>query len=147
LRQGFNLDETSRNRRGLGIVAPILVDALRRLGRNDEAASFINRAATIAPNEPAIRRLAAADSHERAAHNEPGIKLTGRIKRLLEPLGKTPFGFFTSDVDANDVYFSQRQIGSDVFSALSVGTIVEADVVTLPDGRRQARALRVIGCI
>ena len=38
--------------------------------------------------------------------------------------------------------FSERQIGVNVFSALSDGLAVEADVVSTSDGRRQARAIR-----
>jgi cold shock CspA family protein len=118
---------------------------LRRLGRSEEAVLFVRRASAIAPNERAIQRLITFESDTGAGLHGPAVLLTGRVKRLLEPMGRTPFGFFTSDADGKDVYSSQRQIGPDVFSALSVGMLIEADVVTVPDGRRYARSLCVIG--
>jgi cold shock CspA family protein len=59
-------------------------------------------------------------------------------------MGKQPYGFLISDADGKDIYFSERQIGIEIFSKLKAGQPVQAKVVTLPDGRLQARSLRVI---
>jgi tetratricopeptide (TPR) repeat protein len=138
LQQGFVLDEQKKNRRGLAIVAPVLINALWDQGRSDEASDFLARALAIAPHERAIQQL----STRTPLNCVPMVQISGRIKRLLEPLGRAQFGFFRADVDGTDVYFSERQIGSDVFSRLSVGMLVEADVITARDGRRQALAIR-----
>jgi cold shock CspA family protein len=69
-------------------------------------------------------------------------RVTGRIKRLLVPMGRPRYGFLTTDSNEVDIYFSERQIGNDLFSQLSVGTPVEADVIAAGDGRRQALAIR-----
>ena len=107
---------------------------------HEEADQFLKRAVAIAPSERSIERLVSAEYEPSAL--TPGTRLTGKIKRLLEPMGRPRYGFLTSDPDGEDVYFSERQIGADVFSSLSVGLLIEADVVITSDGRRQARAMR-----
>jgi cold shock CspA family protein len=140
LRQGFILDEGNGNRRGLSIVAPLLVNVLREQGQNEEAGEFLRRALVVGPNESAIQRLAITSTP--AGLPPSAIRMTGYVKRLLEPIGRPRFGFFKSDADGSDVYFSERQIGVDVFSSLSVGMFVEGDVVSDSSDRRQARAIR-----
>jgi tetratricopeptide (TPR) repeat protein len=142
LRQGFVLDEDKRNKKGMTIVAPLLINVLRQQGRREEADEFLKRAIAVAPYERSIERLVSGQASQSSF--TASTRLTGKIKRLLEPLGRPRYGFFTSDVDGKDVYFSERQIGADVFSALSVDQPVEADVISASDGKRQAQAIRTL---
>jgi cold shock CspA family protein len=139
LRQGFLLDERNRNRRGLSIVTPLLVNVLVRQGQNQQASELLDRALAIAPNERAIQRLREV---EQGPAPSAAPRLTGKIKRLLESMGRPRYGFIETDRGETDVYFSEKQIGIVVYSSLSVGMSVEADVVTGADGRRQALAVR-----
>jgi tetratricopeptide (TPR) repeat protein len=141
LREGFLLDEQTRNRRGVAIVTPLLVNALREQGRHEEAGQLLNRALAVASNENAIQRLLQTG---KPSASIPTARLTARIKRLLAPMGRPRFGFLTTDSDGADVYFSERQIGSEVFSHLSEGARVQADVFITGDGRRQARAIHLM---
>jgi cold shock CspA family protein len=140
MRQGFQLDESKKNRKGMSIVAPLLINVLRQQGKHEEADDFLKRALALAPNERQIQRLASSDHGSSSL--APSNCLTGKVKRLLEPMGRPRFGFFTSDLDGQDIYFSERQIGANLFSTLCVGQAIEADVVSTADGRRQARAIR-----
>jgi tetratricopeptide (TPR) repeat protein len=142
LRKGFLLDEQNRNRRGLAIVTPLLIRNLRSQGKPEEAAEFLNRALTVAPSERALLRLSTA-STEPSVSTE-GVWLTGHVKRLLTPMGRPRYGFVTTDSDGMDVYFSENQIGATVFSSLLEGARVEAHVVVMADGRRQAPMIRAI---
>ena len=54
LGEGFEIDAALKNRKGVGIVAPILVETLIKLGRIADASAICGRAREIAP---ADRRL------------------------------------------------------------------------------------------
>jgi cold shock CspA family protein len=69
----------------------------------------------------------------------------GYIKRLLEPLGRPRFGFLTRDDDSTDVYFNERRIGPDQFSALTIGDTVEAEIVTTERGPEAWRIRALAG--
>jgi tetratricopeptide (TPR) repeat protein len=141
LRQGFFLDAQSSNERGLAIVTPLLVNILRRQGKSQEADDFLTRALAIAPNEDVLRRLSTT-GHESAEQN-PMVKVTGRVKRLLEPMGRGRYGFIKCDDGEKDVYFAEVRIGVHLFTNLLVGSRVEADVITNVRGR-QALAIRLV---
>jgi tetratricopeptide (TPR) repeat protein len=57
LRKGFELDAELRNRKGVGIVAPILVEALMSLGRTEDASAICERALSIAPEHRRLLQL------------------------------------------------------------------------------------------
>lgn len=142
LRQGFLLDEHAHNGRGISIVAPILIDTLRRQGAHAEAEGFVNRALKIAGDHRAIQRLVTPESLPEPAIPS-SIRVCGRIKRLLEPLGRTRFGFIRNDGDGPDIYFSERRVGTTIFSTLSPNALVEAEVITTPRGQ-EAIAIRLL---
>jgi tetratricopeptide (TPR) repeat protein len=142
LSEGFRLDEGNHNGRGLAIVTPLLVNNLRKIGRSAEAVEFLDRALAVAPYEKALQHLSMAGSITVASR--PAVQLTGRVKRILAPMGRPRYGFMTADGDGTDIYFSENQIGTDVFSSLSEGKRVAADVVVMPHGRRQAQAISII---
>jgi tetratricopeptide (TPR) repeat protein/cold shock CspA family protein len=125
LTKGFELDEMKRNRRGMKFVTQPLVDALRRLGREDDAQSFIRRALAIAPNDTRLERLLASAA-------PPDVNSTktvsGRIKRVLEPMGRPRFAFIQPDCGGRDIYVNERRIGEEEFSKLAPNLRVEARV-------------------
>jgi tetratricopeptide (TPR) repeat protein len=131
LRQGFALDAGARNVRGLRIVTPLLVSALRREDERAEAEDIIKRALAIAPDDSALLRLTGVEPDWMV---QAAVVVRGRVKRLLEPMGRVPYGFITVDT-GGDVYFSQGRIGTSLYSRLSVGSPVEADVVETARGR------------
>jgi tetratricopeptide (TPR) repeat protein len=57
LRVGFELDAALHNRKGVGIVAPILVETLVTLGRAGEAAAICDRALSVTPGDRRLLRL------------------------------------------------------------------------------------------
>jgi tetratricopeptide (TPR) repeat protein len=57
LREGFELDAAMKNRKGIGIVAPILVETLARLRRTAEASAVCERALAITPANRRLLRL------------------------------------------------------------------------------------------
>ena len=57
LRDGFEFDAALHNRKGIGIVAPILVETLLKLGRVKEAAEICDRALAIVAGDPRLLRL------------------------------------------------------------------------------------------
>jgi tetratricopeptide (TPR) repeat protein len=57
LRKGFEIDAALKNRKGVGIVAPVLVDTLVKLGRIGEAREICDRALTIIPEDTRLLAL------------------------------------------------------------------------------------------
>jgi tetratricopeptide (TPR) repeat protein len=143
LYEGFRLDENARNKRGLGIVTPVLIDTLKRLGRDVESTDIIARALAIAPHERSIQMLAQPPNEQDKNANLQTTVVTGRIKRLLAPMGHTRFGFIVSDDNGKEAYFSERRIGNELFSQLKEGTHVEADMAETTRGR-EAYAIRFL---
>jgi tetratricopeptide (TPR) repeat protein len=129
LREGFHLDEEARNKRGVAIVTPVLVKALRRLGAEREASEIIQRALAVAPGSRAIEPLATPTRGDGETDSAAELSVSGRIKRILVPLGRTSYGFLTRDDDASDAYFSEQTIGESLFARLVPGMPVQATVV------------------
>jgi tetratricopeptide (TPR) repeat protein len=134
LRQGFNLDEEARNQRGIVIVTPVLVAALRRLGSECEAGEIVQRALAIAPDSDTIQRLTTRQEGDGETASAAELLVSGRIKRILAPLGRTRYGFLTRDDDGTDAFFSEERIGESLFSRLAPGMAVQAGIVRGPRG-------------
>jgi tetratricopeptide (TPR) repeat protein/nucleoside phosphorylase len=129
LRQGFHLDEEARDKRGIAIVTPVLVGTLRRLGAEREASEIIQRAFAIAPDSRAIELLNTPKEGDDTIDSAVELSISGRIKRILVPLGRMRYGFLTRDDDGSDAYFSEQTIGESLFSRLAPGMPVQASVV------------------
>jgi tetratricopeptide (TPR) repeat protein len=59
LRAGFEIDLALGNKKGVGIVAPLLAETLLKLGRRTEATEICDRALHIIPNDERLLRLKA----------------------------------------------------------------------------------------
>ncbi|AVP95697.1 hypothetical protein C7S18_00140 [Ahniella affigens] len=143
LKLGLELDLAASSAQGLAIVAPILVDTLRRTGAVAEAAEVIRRALAVAPGHPALQKLSEPASDSGLALQSSAAELTGRIKRLLSPLGRPRFGFITIDGGTEDIYFREPPIPPDIYAQLSHGTRVAATVTNTSRGK-QAISLRIL---
>jgi hypothetical protein len=93
------------SRARLTVVTPILISTLQRLGRNEEATRFVERASAIAPNEHAIQRFTTWDSTQHLS--AVAIRLTGRIKRLLQPSDRP--GFRMSKCNVRSAFIETRE--------------------------------------
>jgi cold shock CspA family protein len=143
LLEGFHLDEEARNKRGIAIIAPVLVQTLRRLGAEREASEIIQRALAIAPGSRAIELLATLAPGDGEIDSAAELSVSGRIKRILVPLGRTGYGFLTRDDDGSDAYFSEQAIGESLFSRLVPGMPVQATVVRRSRGW-EAHTIRLL---
>jgi cold shock CspA family protein len=56
------------------------------------------------------------------------------VKRLLEPMGRSRFGFLAPDGGGKDVYFNERRIGSNIFGQLELEQRVAAIIVETDRG-------------
>ena len=57
LYEGFKIDESLKNRYGLDIVAPLLIKALRKLRRHEEALAYCHRAIAVSPKNQILQEL------------------------------------------------------------------------------------------
>ena len=140
LTKGFELDEKRHNRRGMGFVTQPLVNALRRLGRADQAEVFIRRAIAIAPHDEKLKRMLDQKAPSRVATK----KVLGVVKRVLEPMGKPKYAFIVPDGDGADIYVNERGVGSDSFAQLAPGLNVEVMVFENERGGFVAASVRLV---
>lgn len=119
-----------------------LVDALRRAGRRDEAAEIVLRALRVSPDDASLRRLRSSFENQRSRDAGDGRRIEGRVKRLLEPMGQPRFGFLIPDDGGQDIYFSERRIGSDLFSQLEPEQRVAA-IIFETDRGFEARSIYI----
>jgi tetratricopeptide (TPR) repeat protein len=137
LSEGFQYDEGLKNGRGLGFVAPVLIQVLSRLGRQGEALDYCQRALAIAPQNKDLREL-----HGWLLSSESTRK-QGVVKCILQNALSGRYGFVTLDDGSADVYFREGRIDSDCWTNLAKGVRVEVEVEQGPKGPR-ARSLRII---
>jgi len=138
LRCAFDLNEAAVNKRGLAIVTPILVDLLRQLGRHVEADEILCRTWVLAPDVEPKQPRVVPESNPRY----PAIRLTGRVKRLLERSDGLGYGFITSDDGGPDIYVAEHQVGEQ-YGGLYEDAPVAVEAFTTPEGRRVARNVTI----
>jgi cold shock CspA family protein len=138
LRCAFDLNEAAVNKRGLAIVTPILVDLLRQLGRHVEADEILCRTWVLAPDVEPKQPRVVPESNLRY----PVIRLTGRVKRLLERSDGPGYGFITSDDGGPDIYVAEHQVGEQ-YGGLYEDAPVAVEAFTTPEGRRVARNVTI----
>ena len=134
LEQSFAIDATLKDKVGLAIVTPLLCQALRQLGREQEAADRCARALAVAPGNAKLLAL------QRSREEQP--LLVGTVK-FISPAkdGGHSFGYLSMDDGGADVRVDSRHVD---ISGLSKGVRVAAEVRTNRYGGRVAARLTKI---
>ena len=134
LRKGFEIDEGLRNRRGMGIVTPVLIQTLVKLGRGDEALAYCQRALAIAPKNGRLLKLRDQLSSET-------VLKQGSVKCIIQhPTKGYLYGFIAPDDGTADIYFREGYVD---LSELTDGVRVEVEVEQGPQGPR-AKSVKLI---
>ncbi|MDJ0800805.1 MAG: tetratricopeptide repeat protein [Calothrix sp. MO_167.B12] len=129
LTQGFEIDESLSNIRGLKIVTPNLTYTLSRLGKREEALTYCERAITIAPNYSGFLQLrekiqAAMSTGIQQTYLQTGLILY--IKRNKKDNFR--WGRIAPDDGSLHITFNEKFIGSKSISKLTKGALVEVEV-------------------
>ena len=120
--QGFEIDEKSRNSFGLALVTPHLTSALGKLGRQNEALAYCQRALAIAPKNRKLQELCDRLS-------SPNSIKKGTVKHIrYNTEQRCYWGHITPNDRTADIYFRERFIDSDCIAQLKPGAIVEVEV-------------------
>ncbi|WP_293334431.1 tetratricopeptide repeat protein [Microcoleus sp. CAWBG58] len=134
--QGFEIDEKSRNSFGLALVTQDLTCALGKLGRQNEALAYCQRALAIAPKNRKLQELCDRLS-------SPNIKQgIVKHKRYNSQQGFY-WGHITPSDGTPDIYFREGFIDSDCIAQLQPGSIVEVEVQQNSNGPC-AKYIRVV---
>ena len=120
--QGFEIDEKSRNSFGLALVTPHLTSALGKLGRQNEALAYCQRALAIAPKNRKLQELC-----DRLSSPNPIKKGTVKYIRYNTEQ-RCYWGHITPNDRTADIYFREGFIDLDCIAQLKPGAIVEVEV-------------------
>jgi tetratricopeptide (TPR) repeat protein len=142
LSQGFEFEEYIKSRRGVEIVTPLLLQALIKMGRNDEALGYYRRALLIAPDSTRLLKLKDRFSEAHGQSNKDIVN-QGSIKRIIRHQNGYRYGFIVPDTSNGDIYFNERDVDPTCLSSLKEGDRVEFDV-TLGTKGQQAKNIRLI---
>ena len=120
--QGFEIDEKSRNSIGLALVTQDLTCALGKLGRQNEALAYCQRALAIAPKNRQLQELCDRLS-------SPNSIKKGTVKYIrYNTQQRCYWGHITPNDGTADIYFREGFIDSDCIAQLKPGAIVEVEV-------------------
>jgi tetratricopeptide (TPR) repeat protein len=120
--QGFEIDEKSGNSFGLALVTQDLTCALGKLGRQNEALAYCQRALAIAPKNRQLQELCDRLS-------SPNSIKKGTVKYIrYNTQQRCYWGHITPNDGTADIYFREGFIDSDCIAQLKPGAIVEVEV-------------------
>jgi tetratricopeptide (TPR) repeat protein len=135
--QGFEIDEKSKNRSGLGKVTQYLTEALEKLGKRDDALAYCKRALAISPNHQKLQKL-----YDRLS--TPKTLKQGTVKHIRYNAQQGVYWGHITPIDRTaDIYFREGFIDSDCIAQLKSGAIVEVEVQQTPNGPC-AKSIRTI---
>jgi tetratricopeptide (TPR) repeat protein len=144
LAKGFEIDESLSNIRGLKIVTHNLTYALSRLGKQEEALAYCERAIKIAPNHLDFLQL--RDRIQRVISTDiqhTSIKMGLVLYIQYNPKNNSRWGKIAPDDWSSNITFNEKFIGSDSVSKLTRGALVEVEVKEIY-GKVYAKKIRVI---
>jgi len=120
--QGFEIDEKSRNSFGLAFVTQDLTCALGKLGRQNEALAYCQRALAIAPKNRQLQELCDRLS-------SPNSIKKGTVKYIrYNTQQRCYWGHISPNDRTADIYFREGFIDSDCIAQLKPGASVEVEV-------------------
>lgn len=123
--EGFAIDETLANIRGLKIVTPDLIYALDRLGRQQEALDYCDRCLNIAQND--LEFLELKKKIQEAISRGISVKMLkfGVIIFIKQnEKDKLLWGRIAPNDQSPHIHFNERFVGSEIVSKLTKGTLV-----------------------
>jgi tetratricopeptide (TPR) repeat protein len=120
--QGFEIDEKSRNSFGLALVTQDLTCALGKLGRQNEALAYCQRALAIDPTNRKLQELCDRLS-------SPHSIKKGTVKYIrYNTQQRCYWGHITPNDRTADIYFREGFSDSHCIAQLKPGAIVEVEV-------------------
>jgi tetratricopeptide (TPR) repeat protein len=127
LKASFEIDAPLRNVKGLNILLPALVQALRLSGRSDEAQACVKTALTIAPEEAKFLNLEKQLAENRPVSVRHFVK-RGSIKKIVRKPSGYLYGFIIPDDGSPDIYFGEESVSKALLPKLTEGTKVRMQV-------------------
>ncbi len=144
--QGFEIDASLCNIRGLIIVTPLLTDCLCKLSKPQEALAYCQRALNIAPNKSYFSQLQARIEARSLTviKLKPKLIKTGIIREIkYNPKDKLRWGIISPDDGSAKITFNDKYLGSESISKLSQGALVEVEVKE-KYGKLYAKKIRIV---
>jgi tetratricopeptide (TPR) repeat protein len=145
LSEGFAIDETLANIRGLKIVTPDLTDALDRLGRQQEALDYCDRCLKIAHNDSEFLHL--KKKIQVAIFRKISIKMIkiGVIDSIkCNEKDNLHWGRIAPNDKSPHISFNENFVGSEIVSKLTKGTLVLV-VFEKKSGKFYAKRIELFG--
>ncbi|MEM9272565.1 MAG: tetratricopeptide repeat protein [Cyanobacteria bacterium P01_F01_bin.143] len=129
LSQGFDIDESLSNIRGLRIILPNLTYVLIRLGKRDEALKYCYRALEAFPNNSNFLRLRNKIQTAISTGIQEGFIKTGVILYIrYSKKDKLRWGTIVPDDGSPNITFNDKFVDSETKSKLTKGALVEVEV-------------------
>ncbi len=125
LSEGFAIDETLANIRGLKIITPDLIYALTEVGRQQEALDYCDRCLKIAHNDSKFLQL--KKKIQEAISRRISVKML-KFGVIVFIKQKEKDNLLWGKIAPNDqsphIHFNERFVGSEIVSKLTKGTVV-----------------------
>ncbi|NER21033.1 MAG: tetratricopeptide repeat protein [Symploca sp. SIO1B1] len=143
LSQGFAIDESLSNIRGLKIVTPNITYALSRLGKREDALAYCDRALKIAPDYPGFLQLYDKIQTAIATGTQEILIKTGLVLFIRYNKDKLRWGRIAPDDGSSKITFNEKFVGYESVSLLAKGDLVEVEVQERY-GKLYATQIRII---
>ncbi len=125
LSEGFAIDETLANIRGLKIITPDLIYALTEVGRQQEALDYCDRCLKIAHNDSKFLQL--KKKIQEAISRKISVKMLkfGVIVFIKQnEKDNLLWGRIAPNDQSPHIHFNEKFVGSEIVSKLTKGTVV-----------------------
>jgi tetratricopeptide (TPR) repeat protein/MinD-like ATPase involved in chromosome partitioning or flagellar assembly len=141
LMSGFEIEEKLMSRRGIAVVAPLLIKNLIELQMREEASEYCRRALAIAPEN---KRLLELSKQFSSSENLPESNIVrGVIKAIIKHPRDYLYGFISPNEKGPDIYFHQDSVDPDALPKLAKGVKVNVEVERGHKGPR-AKIVRLL---
>ena len=139
--KSFEIDESLKNRHRVAISALLVIKTLLKLGRDDEALDYCQRALKIAPTSSYLLKQRYRLSSPKKTTEV--VIAQGTIKSVSPHDRGYLYGFIDPDDGGYEIYF-REYIGSISSSYLTEGARVEVEVEQGPSGARAKNVKLII---
>ncbi len=125
--QGFEIDESLSNKRGLKIVTPNLTYALVQLKKHDDALAYCQRSLKIAPNDRNLLQLRSKLETTISGTVQKSFVKTGTILYIRQNEDKSHWGQIKPNDGSFNIHFNEKFINSECITKLTQGNSVEVE--------------------